>query len=122
MANRISSSISPQPDAIGGHSNVKAPSGRTLVEIVDGSVRVDATIIAEGLATEPSLLLQRMRERLITSRCERGIAQDQGRYRLTFFSQDRGFRVIVDAQGSVLQRSTLDVGARVRARRHASRR
>jgi hypothetical protein len=51
----------------------------------EGAIQVDATIVAEGLGIEPSLVQGRMREGKITSQCERGIDEDNGPYRLTFF-------------------------------------
>jgi len=92
-----------------------------MIEMEDGTIRVDAQIVAEGLAIDPSLLQQRMREGMITSLCERGIDEDKGRYRLTFFSQNKRFRLIVDEQGSVLQRTTLNVGGRARPGLRADR-
>ena len=51
-----------------------------------------------------------MRAGKITSRSERGVDADIGRYRLTFFSEHRRFRVVVDEAGAILQRSTLNFG------------
>jgi Family of unknown function (DUF6522) len=79
-----------------------------IIEFEEGTIRVDATIIAEGLGIEPSLVLDRLREGRITSLCERGIDEDSGRYRLTFFSENRRFRLLVDETGNVVQRSAID--------------
>jgi len=51
-----------------------------------------------------------MRTGTITSLSERGDDADQGRHRLTFFSEHRRFRVIIDEQGAIIQRSALDFG------------
>ena len=69
---------------------------------------IDATVIGNGLGIEPSLVPARMREGKITSLCERGVDTDTGRYRLTFFFENRRFRLVVDEGGNVIQRSTLD--------------
>lgn len=61
-----------------------------MIEFEEGAIQVDATIVAEGLGIEPSLVQERMREGTITSLCERGIDDDSGRYRLTFFSKTDG--------------------------------
>jgi hypothetical protein len=53
-----------------------------------------------------------MREGKITSLCERGVDKDDGRYRLTFFFENRRLRLIVDQGGNVIRRSTLDFGYR----------
>jgi hypothetical protein len=83
-----------------------------MIEFEEDTIRVDVTIVAKGIGIDPSLVLEHMREGKLTSRCERGIEEDAGRYRLTFFSDNRRFRLIVDDQGHVVQRSTLDFGDR----------
>jgi hypothetical protein len=51
-----------------------------------------------------------MRDGRITSFAERGIDTDSGRHRLTFLSQHRRFRVIIDETGAIVQRSAIDFG------------
>jgi hypothetical protein len=80
------------------------------IEFRDGSVQVDASLIAEGLGITLPLLRQQMRAGEITSRAERGTDADNGRHRLTFFSAHRRFRLVVDAEGAIIQRSALDFG------------
>jgi Family of unknown function (DUF6522) len=48
----------------------------------------------------------------ITSLCERGVNEDAGRYRLTFFHKSRRVRLVVDANGTVVQRSIINFGDR----------
>jgi Family of unknown function (DUF6522) len=80
------------------------------LEFADGAIEIDATVVAKGLGIAPTLLLERLREGKITSRCERGIDVDSGRYRLTFYSVNRRFRLVVDESGAILQRSAIDFG------------
>ena len=80
------------------------------IEFADGAVQIDASIVAEGLGIALPLLREGMRAGTITSLSERGIDADQGRHRLTFFSEHRRFRVVVDASGAIIQRSVLDFG------------
>ena len=82
------------------------------VEFEEGGISVDADLIAEGLGLEPSTVQLRMRERTITSLCERGIDQDVGLYRLTFFYLSRRLSLIVDSEGKVRRRSLLNFGDR----------
>lgn len=84
-----------------------------MIEFEEGAIQVEAKIVAEGLGIAPSLVQERMREGKITSLCERGIDEDHGRYRLTFFSESRRFRLVVDETGNVVQRSTIDFGDRI---------
>ncbi len=83
-----------------------------VVEFEEGALSVDSAIIGRGLNIGPSIVQARMREGKITVLCERGVYDDAGRYRLTFFYENRRFRLIVDEAGNAVQRSTLDFGDR----------
>lgn len=80
------------------------------IEFENGDVRIDASIVAEGLGLTPLLLREEMRAGRITSLTERGVDADLGRHRLTFFSKHRRFRVVIDATGAIIQRSAVDFG------------
>jgi hypothetical protein len=80
------------------------------VEFKNGFVEIDASVIAEGFGIAAPLLREQMRAGRIKSRSERGIGDDSGRYRLTFFSEHRRFRLVVDEAGAIIQRSTLNFG------------
>lgn len=73
-------------------------------------IEVDATIIAEGMGVSPQDVLERLRSGAITTRCEKGVAEDDGRFRLTFLSHNRRLQLVVDMAGKVLQRSSIDFG------------
>jgi Family of unknown function (DUF6522) len=81
-----------------------------VLEFEEGALSIDAAVIGRGLNVEPSLVQLRMREGKITVLCERGVCEDAGRHRLTFFYENRRFRLIVDEAGNAVQRSTLDFG------------
>jgi hypothetical protein len=83
-----------------------------IVEFEEGTVRIDAAVIGRGLNVEPSLVQVRMREGKITVLSERGVDKDAGRYRMTFFHENRRFRLVVDEEGNAIQRSTVDFGDR----------
>lgn len=78
------------------------------VEIEQCAVSIDAAIIAAGFAIEPALVQPLMREGQITSLCEHGVDRDAGRYRLTFFHGKQRFRLMIDAAGNILERSTTE--------------
>ena len=80
------------------------------IEFADGAVQIDASIVAEGLGIALPRLKEGMRAGTITSLSERGVDADLGRHRLTFFSEHRRFRVVVDASGTIVQRSAVDFG------------
>jgi hypothetical protein len=76
----------------------------------NGAVQIDAAIVAEGLGLTLSLLREEMRAGRITSVAERGIDADHGRHRLSFFSEHRRLRIVVDETGAIIQRSAVDFG------------
>lgn len=65
---------------------------------------VDAELIGEifGLSTDE--VQARMRSGDITSVCEAGEAEDEGRWRLTFRHADKACRLVIDEKGTLLQR------------------
>ena len=83
-----------------------------LIHIDTGSntIEVDAAIVGEGLKIDPSAVQRLMRESEITSRSERGVAEDAGLMRLTFFYRGRRLRIIVDDTGAIVRRSVIDFG------------
>lgn len=83
-----------------------------MIEFEDGAIQVEVAIVAKGLGIEPSLVRERMRDGKITTLCERGIDDDEGHHRLSFFSENRRFRLVVDEEGDVIQRSSIDFGDR----------
>jgi hypothetical protein len=84
----------------------------TVLQIEDGAIQVDAVVVAQGLGVDPDFLLECMRDGRVTSLCETGSGEDSGRFRLTFFSENRRFRLVTDECGAILQRSTIDFGDR----------
>jgi uncharacterized protein DUF6522 len=83
-----------------------------IVEFEEGTLRIDAAVIGQGLNVEPSLVQILMREGKITALCERGVDEDARRYRMTFFHENRRFRLVVDEEGNAIQRTTVDFGDR----------
>ena len=71
----------------------------------DGFV-VDGEILGSAFGLPPADVPDRLRRGEITSRCETGVDEDAGRWRLTFFCGGRALRLVVDETGTVLSRST----------------
>ena len=82
------------------------------VEIQDGVIQVDASIVGKHLGLEPFEVQKLMREGKLTSSCERGVDEDEGHYRLTFFHGGRRLRLIIDNAGRIIRRSLIDFGAK----------
>ncbi|QIG93224.1 MULTISPECIES: DUF6522 family protein [unclassified Bradyrhizobium] len=82
----------------------------TGIAFADGTFEVDANVVAEGLGIAVPLLQAKMQSGKITTLSERGVDADAGRHRLTFFSEHRRLRLVIDERGTIVQRSTLDFG------------
>ncbi|KAA9005002.1 DUF6522 family protein [Histidinibacterium aquaticum] len=67
---------------------------------------VDAEIVGTAFDLPPAEIPARLRAGEITSRCETGVDEDAGRWRLTFFHGGRALRLVVDQTGEVLSRAT----------------
>lgn len=88
------------------------------VELAEGTIGVEATLIAKDLGLNPTHVLDALCAGRLTTLCEQGIAEDAGHFRLTIYLADRRLRLIVDREGRVLQRSAarLRRGSSVSAR------
>lgn len=75
----------------------------------DGFI-VDAQVLAKAFDLSPEETRARMQGGQIVSLCESGEDEDAGRWRLTFRHQGRALRLIVDADGEILSRSTFPAG------------
>ncbi|WP_428532627.1 DUF6522 family protein [Pseudorhodoplanes sp.] len=62
-----------------------------MIEFQAGAIQIDSKVIGEGLNMDPSVVQEIIREGKNTSRCERGIEEDEGRYRLTFLARNVAF-------------------------------
>ncbi|MGB2893816.1 MAG: DUF6522 family protein [Albidovulum sp.] len=83
----------------------------TAVERKAADFVVDAALLADAFALSQDDIKARMRDGAITSRCEAGVDDDAGRWRLTFHHGDRACRFIVDEAGNVLKRVTFPIKA-----------
>ncbi|MCX7566158.1 DUF6522 family protein [Sulfitobacter sp. F26169L] len=78
--------------------------------MTDGQATVDAEDLGPLLGIEPAAVPQKMRSGQITSLFETGIDEDAGRYRLTFFYDNRRIRLTCAADGTVLSTIRTPVG------------
>lgn len=85
---------------------------KTKIEIGEGAIGIDATIVGRALGVAPQEVLRLMRDGAITGVCEQGVDDDAGRHRLTFFHKGRRLRLIVEDTGRVVQHSLIDFGER----------
>lgn len=82
------------------------------IPFLEGAFEIDATLLGRALELPPASIPELLRNGAITSRCERGVGDDEGRYRLTFFHGGRRLRIVVDESGRVLRLSNIDFGNR----------
>lgn len=80
------------------------------VQFEESSFSVNAKLVGKSLGVEAPLVQALIRERKITSVCERGVDEDAGTYRLTFFYGRRRLRLIVGETGNIIRHSTIDFG------------
>jgi hypothetical protein len=69
------------------------------------AIEIEASVIGGGLGIEPSQVQAQLREGKISTLCERGVGEDQGRYRVTFYCGKRRFRVLIDEFGNIIEAS-----------------
>lgn len=67
------------------------------------SVEIDGALVAEKLGLDVEAFRQLLDDRKVSVLCERGIGDDAGLYRATFYFKDRRFRAVVRSDGQVVQ-------------------
>jgi hypothetical protein len=72
------------------------------------AVEVDATLLGAAFDLTPDQVMRELRQGIITGRSEHGVDADAGRRRLTFFRGRKRVRIVLDADGAVLQRTSLN--------------
>ncbi|MEQ1612136.1 MAG: DUF6522 family protein [Hyphomicrobiaceae bacterium] len=80
------------------------------IEFENGVATVDASVIAHEFGIDELTLRDLMSRGEVTSTHEVGTDEDAGRHRLTFFHGDRQLRMLVDADGLILDRRVVDFG------------
>ncbi len=84
------------------------------LEREEGIFTIDASLLSELLNIRSSDVQALMRRNEITSLCERGEGEHEGKFRLTFFYKGRRARLSVDGAGRIVRRSIIDFGERPR--------
>jgi hypothetical protein len=84
----------------------------TQIEVGEAGFVVDAEVLADAFGVSSAQVQPLMQSGTITSLCEKGIDDDEGRWRLTFYHQNRALRLTVNAGGEILGRSMFDAPRR----------
>ena len=83
------------------------------VIFTDGQATVDALDLGPLLDVPPAQVPALMREGEITSQFATGVGEDAGRFRLTFYYNQKRLRLTCLDDGTVLSSSTTPVGKRL---------
>lgn len=81
----------------------------STITLADGNIGLDAALIATDLGLDCPGVLEAMRVGQLTATCERGVDEDAGRHRVTFYHGNTRLRLIVDASGQIVQRAVTRV-------------
>lgn len=85
---------------------------RVVATVTQGSIEVEASAVASGLGLEAAQIPALMRRGEITSICEIGLGEDEGRRRLTFYFRNTRLSLVVDSAGRLLERGAIRFGDR----------
>lgn len=64
------------------------------------TVEIDAAIVASGLGLALADFRQLMEDRKVSVLCERGVGDDAGLYRASFYHEGKRVRLVVDSDGN----------------------
>jgi hypothetical protein len=74
--------------------------GKRIGIQVNPQVEIDGALVARALALEVDEFRRLMEDRRISVLCERGVGEDEGLYRASFYYGERRARMVVDANGT----------------------
>ncbi|MGY1409610.1 MULTISPECIES: DUF6522 family protein [unclassified Luteimonas] len=74
--------------------------GKRIGIQVNPQVEVDGALVARALDLEVEEFRRLMEDRRISVLCERGVGEDEGLYRASFYYGERRARMVVDANGT----------------------
>ena len=77
----------------------------SAITSADGEITIDAKVLAPKLRLSVEALKAEMRKGNVTSVAETGINEDAGRTRVTFRYRTRTLIVVVEPDGTVLEKS-----------------
>jgi hypothetical protein len=95
-----------------GEADGRPKAAPSDIEIGSSEFVIDAELLGELFDVPPSRVPELIRDREITSVCERGVGDDDGKFRLTFFYRNRRARLNTDGIGRVVRRSAVNFGDR----------
>jgi hypothetical protein len=80
--------------------------GKRIGIQVNPQVEIDGALVARALDLEVDEFRRLMEDRRISVLCERGVGEDEGLYRASFYYGERRARMVVDANGTPVETSS----------------
>jgi hypothetical protein len=77
------------------------------VRWADGAPEIDAAVAARSMKFAVEYFMRQMQRGSIKGRVERGIGEDEGRYRLSFRYHDRELTMIVGPGGEIISQELI---------------
>ncbi|MDH7452604.1 DUF6522 family protein [Luteimonas composti] len=74
--------------------------GRRIGIALNPQIEIDGALVALALDLEVAEFRRLMEQGRISTLCERGVGEDAGLYRASFYYGDRRARLVVDASGT----------------------
>lgn len=72
-------------------------------EAAPAGIEIDGALVARNLGLAPDEFRQLMEDRKVAVLCERGVGEDAGLYRATFYYRERRFRAVLEPGGRIMQ-------------------
>ena len=88
----------------------------TAVNIDDGEIAIDAEVLAPRLGLTVDALKENMAKGRVVGVAEKGMDEDAGRTRLTFRYRARIWRVVVEADGRLVEEPSAAASPQVQAK------
>jgi hypothetical protein len=77
--------------------------GKRIGIALNPQIEIDGNLVARALDLELAEFRRLMEEHRISVLCERGVGEDEGLYRASFYFGDRRARLVVDGSGTPVQ-------------------
>ncbi|MBZ9798656.1 MULTISPECIES: DUF6522 family protein [unclassified Mesorhizobium] len=89
----------------------------TSVRWADGAPEIDAAVAARAMKFAVEYFMRQMQLGNIKGRVERGIGEDEGRYRLSLLYHDRELTMIVGPGGQIISQELIMAARKFRWKR-----
>jgi len=74
-----------------------------LAEPAKPAIEIDGALVARSLGLGEAVFRRLLEERKVAQLCERGVGEDAGLYRATFYYRNRRFRAVLAVDGRIVR-------------------